>query len=145
MSVHGRVVGLFYDTFTVQGYHWAVQLYPQGYNSGYSDFVSIYLKLINSTNIVEAINTHHLLDWSKSTRSTNSPANSGVNNFSTSGSTACGYHDFIRRSNIETSSYLGNDSLVIKTTLWVAKDSSLANTNSNQWNLANANVSFENS
>lgn len=146
------------DPFTVGGYQWAIEFYPRGFNPAYSDFVSIMVRLINPRNDVKAIYTHRLQDWSTSTWSTNTPATSVVNTFSPSGYTAWGYFDFIRRSNFENSNYLRRDTLVIKTTVWVLRDSSAVllptlltvrevstEGGNNHWNLTSAGVSFDTS
>lgn len=111
------------DTFNVGGYQWVIEFYPKGWNSSYSDFVSIMVRLINTGNVVKAIFTHRLLDWSTSKWSTDTPATSDVFTFSTSGYSEWGYFKFISRSNLEKSKYLTSDTLMIKTSLWVTKDS----------------------
>lgn len=112
------------NTFTVGNNQWTIEFYPQGLNSTYSDSVSIMVRLINPRNVVRAIFTHRLREWNNSTWSTDTPVSSNVETFSPSGYTGWGYFSFMKRSNLETSNYLRNDSLVIKTTLWVAKGSS---------------------
>lgn len=112
------------DIFTVGSYQWTIEFYPQGTNSSYSDFISIMVRLMNPRNAVRAIFTHRLRDWSTSAWSTNTPATSDVNTFSPSGYTSWGYYSFMRRSVLEASNYLRNDTLVIKTTLWVVNSSS---------------------
>lgn len=111
------------DTFTVGGYQWVIEFYPQGWNSSYYDFVSIIVRLTNTSDVVNAIFTHRLLDWNTSNWSTDTPATSDVETFLTSGYSGWGYFDFITRFKLEKSNYLRSDTLMIKTSLWVTKDS----------------------
>jgi hypothetical protein len=39
--------------FNVGGYQWTINFYPQALNSSYSDFVSIMVKLRNTTTVSE--------------------------------------------------------------------------------------------
>ncbi|XP_078150505.1 uncharacterized protein LOC144545813 [Carex rostrata] len=109
------------DIFTVSGYQWTIEFYPQGWDSSSSDFISIGVRLINPMIDVKAISTHRFHDWNTSTWSTDTLVDSNVDTFSST-HTRWGYFRFIRRSDFETSSYLRNDTLVIKTNLWVAND-----------------------
>lgn len=109
------------DIFTVGGYQWVIEFYPQGLDSSSSDFISIGVMLINPTNDIQAISTHRFHDWNTSTWSTDTHVDSNVYTFSSS-HTGWGTFRFIKRSDFETSSYLRNDTLVIKTNLWVAND-----------------------
>ncbi|KAJ4810022.1 BTB/POZ and MATH domain-containing protein 2 [Rhynchospora pubera] len=112
------------DPFTVGGYQWAIEFYPQGFNPSYSDFVSVIVRLLNPKNVVKAIQTHHFRDWNSTGWSTSTPVDSNLRTFSANGYTGWGYFDFMARSNFEVSNYLRNDTLVIKTNIWVVKDSS---------------------
>jgi hypothetical protein len=83
------------DTFTVGGYRWWIEFYPQGLNPSYSDSVTILLRLANPKNAVRAMFTHRLRDWNISAWSTDTPASSNVETFSPPGYTGWGYNSFI--------------------------------------------------
>ncbi|KAJ3708690.1 hypothetical protein LUZ61_012395 [Rhynchospora tenuis] len=112
------------DPFTVGGYQWAIEFYPLGFNSANSDFVSVLVRLLNPKKVVKAIQTHHFQDWNTTGWSTDTPVDSNLRTFSANDITGWGYFDFMRRSNFEVSNYLRNNTLVIKTNIWVLKDSS---------------------
>ncbi|KAJ3708689.1 hypothetical protein LUZ61_012394 [Rhynchospora tenuis] len=112
------------DPFTVGGYQWAIEFYPLGYNQSNSEFVSVVVRLLTPKNVVKAMLTHHFQDWNTNGWSTDTPIDSSLLTFSANGYTGWGHFDFMRRSSLEVSNYLRNDKLVIKTNIWVLKDSS---------------------
>lgn len=111
------------DIFTVGHNQWVIEFYLQDENSSYFDYVSVMLKLTNPRNVVREIFTHRLRDWNTSAWSTDTPFTSNVQ-FLAPSSNRVGYYKFIKRSDLEASNYLRNDTLVMKTTLWLLRDSS---------------------
>ncbi|KAJ4733630.1 BTB/POZ and MATH domain-containing protein 2 [Rhynchospora pubera] len=112
------------DPFTVGGYQWVTEFYPQGTKRSNSGFVSVFLKLINAENAVEALSTHHFQDWNTGAWLTDTPVDEDFDIYSPSGIAEWGYFKFMNRSELEASNYLKNDMLVIRTTVLVLKDTS---------------------
>lgn len=134
------------DLFTVGGYQWAIEFYPHGFDTSVTDYVSIGLRLVNSKNAVRAMHTSHLKDWNTGFWSVNTPYSPEVNTYKSN--QLWGQSKFIKRSDLEASkTYLRNYALVVKTTVWVVKDSSsvlLPALAYDQWNITTADISFGN-
>lgn len=135
------------DVFTVGGYQWVIEFYPQGIDTSVTEYVSIGLRLVNSKKAVRAMHTSHLKEWNTGFWSVSTPYSSDVNTYSSN--ELWGQFKFIKRSDLDTSTtYLKNYALVVKTNVWVVKDWSsglLPALAYDQWNVTTADISFGNS
>lgn len=99
--------------FSVGGYDWAVEYYPNGGRYEYSDYISVYLVLhSDSAKDVNAIFTFSVLDRNGHPVSKYSRTIIG-HTFSKKGSSG-GYHDFIDRGDLERALYVRDDNFSIR-------------------------------
>ncbi|KAH7423741.1 hypothetical protein KP509_12G071100 [Ceratopteris richardii] len=116
------------DTFTVGGYRWAVYFYPDGKNQeDQSMYVSVFIALASEGTDVRALFELTLLDQSgKGKHKVHShfdrALESGPYTLKYRGS-MWGYKRFFKRTGLENSDFLKNDSLVISCTVGVVVSS----------------------
>lgn len=79
--------GIRSERFSVGGYDWVIEFYPQGINESVSDYVSVSVKVLNATKEVRAMYSFRLRDWTASKWSTTTPASSDLITFSPVGAT----------------------------------------------------------
>ncbi|CAI9091560.1 OLC1v1026623C1 [Oldenlandia corymbosa var. corymbosa] len=114
------------DTFSVGGYDWAVYFYPDGKNiEDSSMYVSVFIALASEGTDVRALFELTLLDQSgKGKHKVHShfdrALESGPYTLKYRGS-MWGYKRFFRRTSLETSDYLKDDSLAMHCTVGVVK------------------------
>ncbi|KAI3944634.1 hypothetical protein MKW98_021092 [Papaver atlanticum] len=108
-------------TFTVCGHDWVITFYPDGDTQDSQEYVSVYLKIV-SPGEVRATFEFKLLDQSEKGKhgvhkisSVKSPIT-----FRTQG-VAAGYPKYMKRSELESSSYLKDDCLRIHCTVGVVR------------------------
>ncbi|PNT64047.1 hypothetical protein BRADI_4g23820v3 [Brachypodium distachyon] len=94
--------------FCVGGHDWVVKYYPNGARKDYADFISVYL-VLHSANAkdVEVVFTFTLLDKAGELVPSYSRTMAG-HTFAKKGSSG-GYHDFIKKVDLEGSLYLRDD------------------------------------
>lgn len=114
------------DVFTVGGYQWAIYFYPDGKNPEDSSmYVSVFIALASEGNDVRALFELTLLDQSgKGKHKVHShfdrALESGPYTLKYRGS-MWGYKRFFRRTTLETSDYLKDDSLAMHCTVGVVR------------------------
>lgn len=118
----GNKSGIWSERFTVGGYDWVIEFYPQGICETDSEYVSIFVKLVSASRSVQAKYSFRLKDWTTSKWATTNSATSNLLTFSAWDDITWGCSTYIKRSVLEASNYLKDDTLVIKCTLWVACD-----------------------
>ncbi|KAL6131514.1 hypothetical protein ACLB2K_069889 [Fragaria x ananassa] len=114
------------DTFTVGGYDWAIYFYPDGKNPEDSSvYVSVFIALVSEGTDVRALFELTLVDQSSSGKDKvhshfDRALESGPYTLKYRGS-MWGYKRFFRRSALETSEFLKDDSLVLNCTVGVVR------------------------
>lgn len=115
----GNGKGIQSECFTVGGYEWLIEFYPQGISESFSDHVSVFVKLLTFKE-VQAMFSIRLRDWTTSKWSTTTPVSTDQTTFSPRhGKATWGHCNFIKRSVLESSNFLKDDTLILKCTLWV--------------------------
>ncbi|KAI3936270.1 hypothetical protein MKW92_029598 [Papaver armeniacum] len=97
--------------FTVGGHEWVIHLYPDGSNQDRKEYISVYVKLVSIRKEVRALYEFKLLDQS------------GKQNHVVDCSEypITGSHQYMKRSDLETSSYLKDDCFSIYCTVGVVQ------------------------
>ncbi|XP_026429307.1 BTB/POZ and MATH domain-containing protein 3-like [Papaver somniferum] len=118
----GIGVGKFMSsqTITVGGHDWVIHFYPDGETKASEEHVSLFLKLV-SPREVRATFEFKILDQSE--KGNHSVHNVCARMFNTSGTdNSWGFPKCIKRSELETSSYLKADSLSIQCTIGIVQN-----------------------
>ncbi|KAI3943707.1 hypothetical protein MKW98_004212 [Papaver atlanticum] len=92
--------------FTVGGHEWVIHLYPDGCNQDRKEYISVYIKLVSLREEVRALYEFKLLDQSGKQKHIVESSEYPIT-FSTGSS--WGSHQYMKRSDLETSSYLKDD------------------------------------
>lgn len=111
--------GIQSTPFTVGGYEWVIEFYPQGINSDHSESISVYVRLLDASRPVKARYSIRMKNWVKKTWSLSTPAAPlGLMTFERT-QASHGYSEYLRRADFMGSDYLKDDTIEIKCTLWV--------------------------
>ncbi|KAI4317727.1 hypothetical protein L6164_025574 [Bauhinia variegata] len=119
------------DTFTVGGYDWAIYFYPDGKSvEDNSTYVSLFIALASEGTEVRALFSLTLMDQSGKERHKvhthfGRVLDSGPYTLKYRGS-MWGYKRFFKRTQLETSDYLKNDSLSIRCCVGVVRSQTLS-------------------
>ncbi|KAI3840382.1 hypothetical protein MKW92_035557 [Papaver armeniacum] len=108
--------------FTVGGYDWVIQLYPDGSSEYYKEYVSLFVKLVSPTKPVRALYEFKLLDQTGKGIHSLPEGPESPRTFDSGDASLWGFNQFMKRSELETSSYLKNDCLSIHCTVEVVQD-----------------------
>ncbi|XP_026429308.1 BTB/POZ and MATH domain-containing protein 3-like [Papaver somniferum] len=104
-------------TFRVGGHDWVIQFYPGGKSKDSKEYVSLYLKIV-SPGEVRATWELKLMDQSEKGKYGAHKISSRVRTFNTATvDRTWGYKQYMKRSELETSSYLKDDCLCIHCTI----------------------------
>ncbi|KAF0900463.1 hypothetical protein E2562_032071 [Oryza meyeriana var. granulata] len=119
-------------SFAIGGHNWAIRFYPDGFGlldeQETTDFVSVYLELLSYGASVRASCDLRLLDHTTGVSS--SMHNTETREFRSHDMSryAPHYADFMKRSKLEASPYLHDDSLVIECVVTVTKEPHVSET-----------------
>jgi speckle-type POZ protein len=112
-------------TFAVGGYDWGIDFYPDGDEEKSKDFVSVFLKLRTNNAEARALYDLRLVDQARTPSAFTWPKSSheepGVFKTEDSTSACWGYSRFMRKTELQESSYILNDTLVVECNLSVIK------------------------
>ncbi|KAF3328231.1 BTB/POZ and MATH domain-containing protein 4 [Carex littledalei] len=165
-SIHNKN-GIELERFTVGGYDWAIEFYPQGINESISDCVSVFVKLLNATKPEQSMYSFCLWDWSTSKWSSpfclwdwsTSKWSSSTINFvpisPSDGKTRWGYENCVNNSLSDDNRYLKDDMFRLRYILLVTPrlpalapalkpDVDKLDDNGNHGNPSGADISFHN-
>ncbi|XP_078170388.1 BTB/POZ and MATH domain-containing protein 2-like [Carex rostrata] len=116
------------DIFTVGGYNWVIEIYPDGYSRDAQDFISIFLQLGSEGTKVKAQISFTILQ-PNGDPSKFSVASKGIYTWSSKYDRR-GYCQFAKRTEFEVSEYLKDDAFTVKCVVTVIKGYKLEATNS---------------
>ncbi|KAM3413364.1 hypothetical protein ACQJBY_004505 [Aegilops geniculata] len=108
--------------FDVGGHSWVVRYYPNGLHEDYGDFISLYLRLESAdAQDVKAKFTSSVLDENGEPVPSYSRTSNHIHTFSRKG-LGRGWHDYIKRDDLEVSSHLRDNCLSIRCDVTVTKE-----------------------
>ncbi|KAJ3704610.1 hypothetical protein LUZ61_008315 [Rhynchospora tenuis] len=125
------------EMFTVGGHHWCLRYYPDGYEKDdRGEYVSVFIESVDTACDVKALFDIRLLDPTSGEASTSTPEVVKPHVFRAPCDT-WGFYQFIRKKDLEASTFLRDDCFTIRCNLVVVKELSdvadtLANTSINQ-------------
>ncbi|KAI3961592.1 hypothetical protein MKW92_032786, partial [Papaver armeniacum] len=105
-------------TFTVGGHDWFIRFYRDGDRQGNEEYVCLFLELV-SPGEVKAFFEFKLLDQSENGKHGVHKYSEGAKTFNTAVNRSWGYSQYMKRSELETSSYLKDDCITIHCTVKV--------------------------
>ncbi|KAI3951949.1 hypothetical protein MKW92_025048 [Papaver armeniacum] len=105
--------------FTVGGYDWVVEFYPEGVSESCEEYISLFLRLVSPKKQVRALCELKLLDQTGNGIHSIRARSISPKTYNTDES--WGWKEYMKRSELETSSYLKNDCLSIHCTVEVVQ------------------------
>ncbi|KAI3886148.1 hypothetical protein MKX03_034959 [Papaver bracteatum] len=122
----GMGVGKYMSSgkFTVGGYVWVLHFYPDGHSDDSKEYISLFLQLVSPRQEVREVYEFELLDHSGKKKYAFVPQESPstFNTVSSSWYVPTGKKRFMKRSDLETSTFLKDDCLNIVCTIGVVKN-----------------------
>ncbi|KAF6998066.1 hypothetical protein CFC21_014225 [Triticum aestivum] len=109
--------------FGVGGHSWVVRYFPNGGHEGYDDFISLFLRLESAdAEDVKAKFTFSVLDENGEPVPSYTRTARSIETFSRKGSSSRGWHDYIKRDDLDVSSHLRDNCLNIRCDVTVMKE-----------------------
>ncbi|KAJ3688119.1 hypothetical protein LUZ61_017283 [Rhynchospora tenuis] len=113
------------DVFTIGGYDWIIQFYPDGSETKFENFISFFLALKSGATDVKALYTLTILQHNGLTSNMRKSSAPEVKTFNSTTYYAWGFVKFAKKSEFEVSNCLKNDTFTIMCTVTVVQGTCL--------------------
>ncbi|CAM0958129.1 unnamed protein product [Alopecurus aequalis] len=107
--------------FSIGGHQWHIDYHPNGYNSEYAEYISLFLVLDDT--VTMAVKAQHKFQFADEVKEKDQPpslTSATVKSFTSQ--QGCGRRSFIKREELEKSEHLKDDSFTVRCDIVVIKD-----------------------